>query len=525
MSIPRFTFVSVPNPCRHLRTFIGACLLAVMTPAMADGEHVVYAYGAEAVNLDAADAIDGPSFDVVYNIHEGLVGLSETGEIVPVLATSWSLSEDQSSWTFNLREGVKFHDGTDFNADVVKFNFDRVMDAANELGNVKQWEPHIASVEVVDAYTVKLNTKKPYGSLPSLLASDFGKLMNSPAAVANHGDRYARNPVGTGPFVFDSWTPGTKLVLKRNPDYWGGAPAIGSVEYRPSPEGSARVLALESGDVDLINQVPAQDLARLQESDEYGLSNRTISRLFYWAFNHTKDVWSDPKVRIALNRAVDRQSIVDNVLYGAGEAANSYISPTVYGSIPIDVYGYDPAAAKKMLEEASFPFDRTFVVYITEGRYYQDRQVAEALQGMLQEIGLKVQLEIIEWGAFVDAVWFTPAEDAAAQARDIVQTSYGTEDPPTWMRQTLTSYNWPKNGFNEAFYGNKEVDRLIDAANESTDLDERKAILADIQKNLIEDPPWIITHFEQAVVAHKAKLTGLTLSPAGRVGFKNASVQ
>ena len=220
MSISRFTFVSAPNPRRHLRTFIGACLLAIMMPAVADGEHVVYAYGAEAVNLDAADAIDGPSFDVVYNIHEGLVGLSETGEIVPVLATSWSLSEDRLSWTFNLREGVKFHDGTDFDAGVVKFNFDRVMDAANELGNVKQWEPHIASVEVVDAHTVKLNTKKPYGSLLSLLASDFGKLMNSPAAVARHGDRYARNPVGTGPFVFDSWTPGTKLVLKRNPDYW-----------------------------------------------------------------------------------------------------------------------------------------------------------------------------------------------------------------------------------------------------------------------------------------------------------------
>ena len=295
MSTTRIIIMATLTSSRRLGMFVGACMLMFMTPTMADEAHVVYAYGAEAVNLDAADAIDGPSFDVVYNIHEGLVGLSETGEIVPVLATSWSLSDDRLSWTFNLREGVKFHDGTDFNADVVKFNFDRVMDAANELANVKQWEPHIASVEVVDAFTVKINTKKPYGSLLSLLASDFGKLMNSPDAVAQHGDKYGRNPIGTGPFMFESWTPGVKLVLKKNPDYWGGAPAIGSVEYRPSPEGSARVLALESGDVDLINQVPAQDLARLRESDKYGLSNRTISRLFYWAFNHTKDVWSDPR--------------------------------------------------------------------------------------------------------------------------------------------------------------------------------------------------------------------------------------
>jgi len=501
------------------------CVVAGFTPAISSAAGLIYAYGAEAVSLDVADTIDGPSFDVIYNVHEGLVDFSENGDIVPVLAKNWSLSGDQLQWTFKLRDDVTFQDGTKFNAQAVKFNFDRVMDPAKAHANLKQWEPYVESVDVVDDYTVRITTKKPYGSLLSLLASDFGKIMNSPTAVEKFGKDYGRNTVGTGPFMLKSWTPGVKLVIEKYPNYWRGAPVLDSVEYRPSPEGSARVLALEGGDVDLINQVPAQDLARFQKDDDIQLQHKTTSRLFYWAYNHTKDVWSDPKIRLALNLAVNRESIVKNILYGSGEVSNSYISPSVAGSIPIDVYGYNPNKARKLLEEAKFPFDEALTLYATEGRYYQDRQIAEAIQGMLAEVGVKFNIEIIEWGAFVDAVWFTPADNPDAKARDAVQTSYGTLDPPTWMRQTLVTSAWPKQGFNEAFYSNKEVDRLVEAANQSTDLDERKVILGKIQKHLIEDPPWLITHFEQKVVAHKSNVKGLFLTPQGRVGFRLASVQ
>ena len=469
MSTTRITTTTTLTSSRRLRTFVGACMLMFMAPAVAEDAHVVYAYGAEAVNLDAADAIDGPSFDVVYNIHEGLVGLSETGEIVPVLATSWSLSDDRLSWTFNLREGVKFHDGTDFNADVVKFNLDRVMDAANELGNVKQWEPHIASVEVVDASTVRINTKKPYGSLLSLLASDFGKLMNSPDAVAQHGDQYGRNPVGTGPFVFESWNPGVNLVLKKNPDYWGGhaghrfggVPAeprrqcaracAGVGRRRPHQPGAGPGSGAASGERQ-VRSVQPDDLPVVL----LGLQPYE-GRVVEPPGTHRAESGRRPTEHCrqrALRRGRSRQFL-------------HLPRPSTVPSRSTSMDTIRPPRGRCSRRRTSRSTGRSSV-YITEGRYYQDRQVAEVLQGMLQEIGLKIQLEVIEWGAFVDAVWFTPAEDAAAQARDIVQTSYGTEDPPTWMRQTLTSYNWPKNGFNEAFYANKEVDRLIDASNEST---------------------------------------------------------
>jgi peptide/nickel transport system substrate-binding protein len=358
----------------------------------------------------------------------------------------------------------------------------------------------------------------------NLLAGSFGKLMNSPAAVEKHGEDYARNPVGTGPFMFDAWVPGERITLVKNPNYWREGPFIDVLELRPIPEGSARLLALEGGDVDAINQVPAQNLAMLEENPQIDVMYKTILRLFYWAFNHTKEPWTNPQIRVALNHAIDRQSIVDNILFGVGEVANSFVSPSVPGSIPIDVYDFNPEKARQMLEEAGYPFDYEATCYVTEGRYYQDRQVAEAIQGMLAEAGVKVNVEVLEWGAFVDAIWFTPADDPVAQARDFMQTSFGSDDPPTWMRQTLHKDMWPPTGFNEAFYPNPKVAELIDAINQTADPEKRRTLLGDIQRELINAPPWIISHFEQAVVAHKANVTGLVILPTGQVSFRLARV-
>lgn len=510
-------------PCRTTSILV-ATLLAVI-PTLSQAADVIYAYGSEAVTLDVADIIDGPSFDVAYNIHEGLVDLSRDGEIEPVLATQWSLSEDGLSWTFYLREDVRFHDGTKFDANAVKFNFDRIMEEDEGLANRGQWEPYIETVDVVDDYTVKITTYKPYGSLLNLMADDFGKFMNSPTAVKEGEGDYGRNPVGTGPFKFESWRPGERLVIIRNPDYWREGPGIESVTFRPTPEGSSRVLSLEAGDVHVISQVPAHDSVRLAADDNFRIMETTLPRLFYWAFNNTKEVWSNPDVRIALNMAIDRESIVENVLLQAGAVARSYVSPILPASMPFDLYDYDPEGARSMLERLDFPFDRRFRLYATEGRYYQDRQVAEAMAGMLSEIGVNFDVEIIEWSAFVDAIWFTPPDDPIAQARDAMQTTYGSNDPPTWMRQTLVTSSWPPDGFNEAVYSNEMVDQLVIEVNETTNMDDRNAILQEIQRELINDPPWIISHFEQAVIAHQPELTGLFLSPQGRIGFRLSNLQ
>lgn len=484
---------------------------------------IIFGCGGEAVELDPAEAIGGPAGWVIANLYDSLMEMTEDGEIVPCLATGWTVSDDDLTWTLTLREGVKFHDGTDFDATVVKFNIDRIMDPDLELANLGRWEPHIAAVNVVDKYTVQITTKEPYGGFLNLMAEGFSGL-SSPDAIEKYGEGYSRHPVATGPFMFDSWVPGERIVLVKNPNYWREGPFIDELEFRVIPEGSVRVLALEGGDVDVIDQLPAQDLEMIEKNPQLGVIQKTLYRLYYWAFNLTKDVWKDPKIRIALNHAIDRESIVRNIALGAGEAANSFVSPSLDGSIPIDVYDYDPEKARRMLEEAGYPFDYEAVCYATEGRYFMDRQVAEALQGMLAEVGVKVNVQILEWGAFVDAIWFTPADDPVAQTRDWMQTTWGAADLGYSWRATLHGEMWPPDGYNEPFYSNPEVDRLIDEINRTTDLEKRRVLIEDVQRELIKDPPYIISHFEQAVIAHQAKVRDLEVTPEGTVRFRRAKV-
>ena len=484
---------------------------------------LVFGTGGEPTELDPGDAIGGPDAWVIDNVYDRLVEMAEDGSLVPGLAKSWSVAADNVTWTFELRNDVKFHDGTQFNAEAVKYNFDRVLNPAKEMANIKQWQPYIESVTVVDKDTVQFKTKSPYGSFLSRMANSFSSI-SSPAAIEKYGAEYSRHPVGTGAFVFDSWVPGERLVLVKNGSYWREGPYIDRLEYRFIREGSPRVLALESGDVDVVDQVPAQDLARLDQAAELAILQKTMYRIFYWAFNNTKGVWKDPRVRIALNHAIDRESIVKNVLFGAGKVANSFLSPSIYGALPINTYDYNPTKAKQMLQEAGFPFDTRLVCYVTEGRYYQDRQVAEAIQGMLAQIGVQVDVRVLERAAFVDAVWFAEANSDVAKARDPMQTTFGSDDAATAWRQTLHSQMWPKNGWNEALYSNAKVDALIDQANTTTDLEKRKALLEDIQREFIADPPWIISHFEQAAVAHKSKVSGLIILPSGTVIFREAKI-
>ena len=485
------------------------------------GGRVIYGYGAEAVKLDPSDAIDRPSFDVTSNIYDGLVELDEDGGIVPALAESWTLSEDTLTWHFVLREGVTFHDGTPFDAEAVKFTFDRVLDESNGLGGFGQWSPLIEEVIVTSPNEVDIVTKQPSGGLLSLLASGYGGMV-SPAAVAEFGADFGRNPVGTGPFVFGSWDQGERIVLLRNDAYWNGAPAIDEVEFRVISQDAARVLALESGDVDVIANVTPQNIPLLRENDGLSVVQKPTYRLFYWAFNNTKDVFQDVRVRQAFNHAIDREALVEFTLQGVGQPADAPIPPTVSGYAPMDLYSYDPDRASALLSEAGFPSDWQGVAYVTEGRYYMDRQVAEAIQGMLSGIGVNVQIEVLEWGAFVDAVWSSPADSELAQSRDFAQTAFGTADPGQTFRSTLFSEYWPTAGYNEALFADPAIDALILEIEQSVDEESRIAATQALSAAVYEAAPWIFSHFEQQVVAHQAAVSGIEVLPTETLRFRNA---
>ena len=489
--------------------------------AMQSGGRVVYGYGAEAVKLDPGDAIDRPSFDVSQNIYDGLVEIDQQGAIQPALATEWSISDDNLTWTFTLRPGVTFHDGTEFNADAVKLNMDRILNEENQLGTYGQWEPSVESVNVTGPLEVQFVTKQPAGGLLNLMASGYGGII-SPAAIEQYGPDLARNPVGAGPFVFSEWEQGQRIVLTRNADYWGGAPEIDELEFRVISEDSSRILALEAGDVDVIANVSAQNIPILRDNSSLVVIQQPTYRLFYWAFNCTKDVFSDVRVRQALNYLIDRESLVENVLQGVGQPADAPIPPTVVGYAPIDAYTYDLERGQALLAEAGFPADWAGVAYITEGRYYMDRQVGEAIQGMLAEAGVNVRVEVLEWGAFVDAVWSAPADSEAAQARDFAQTAFGTADPGQTFRSTLFSSYWPTAGYNEALFADPAVDAAIEAVEQAVAEEERVAATQVLSELIFEAAPWIFSHFEQQVVGHAVAVEGIEVLPTEIIRFRGA---
>lgn len=501
----------------------GANAAPSVLPSRQPSGRVVYGYGAEAVNLDPGDAIDRPSFDVSQNIYDGLVAIDQQGAIQPALATEWSLADDNLTWTFTFREGVTFHDGTEFNAEAVKVNLDRILDEENKLGTFGQWDPIVKDVSVTGPLEVQLVTKVPAGGLLTLMASGYGGII-SPTAIDKFGEDLARNPVGTGPFVFTTWTQGQSIVLTSNPNYWGGAPEIAELEFRVISEDSSRILALEAGDVDIIANVSAQNIPILRDNDSLVVVQQPTYRLFYWAFNCTKDVFKDVRVRQAFNYLIDRQSLVENVLQGVGQPADAPIPPTVIGYAPLDTYTYDPERGKALLTEAGFPADWKGVAYLTEGRYYMDRQVGEAIQGMLAEAGVNVRVEVLEWGAFVDAVWSAPAESEAAQARDFAQTAFGTADPGQTFRSTLFSTYWPTAGYNEALFADPEIDAAIEAVEQSVAENERVAAIEKLSSLIYDAAPWIFSHFEQQVVGHSARVEGIVVLPTEIIDFRHARV-
>ena len=275
-------------------------------------------------------------------------------EFVPALATEWSTSEDGRTWTFRLREGVKFHDGADFNAEAVKYNFERILDP--EIGSPRRsMIEMVEKVEVVDEYTVAITTKTPFGPFLAQISS-YNLGMLSPTTAGERGKGYAQNPAGTGPFKLKAWEPGDTLIFEANQDYWGGKPAIDELVFRVVPEDSTRIMLLKSGDVDAIAGVPAFEVETLKGDQNVVLISLPGFRTIYVGMNCQQKPFDDPRVRQAVNYAIDRQAIVDHLLRGVATVGVGPESTSIPGSVKdLPPYGRDVEKAKALLAEAGYP--------------------------------------------------------------------------------------------------------------------------------------------------------------------------
>jgi peptide/nickel transport system substrate-binding protein len=431
---------------------------------------------------------------VANQLYDGLTKFDLTKadqipKIIPDLAESWTPNADLTSWTFKLRPGVTFHDGTPWNADAAIFNLDRYTnknspDYYQDLN--AQAGLSIAGIKTykkIDDLTLQIDTNGPWSYLPSDMATVY---FASPAAVKAEGNEgFAEKPVGTGPFKFDSLVRGQRMVMVKNDKYWAGAPKVDKVILRPIPDPTARVAALRAGEVNWIEVPPPDDVPNLKSQGFQVLTN-SYNHIWPWVYNMTKAPFDNPKVREALNWAINRQGLVDNILKGTAEPALGFVPRASDAYRPADdVYGYDPAKAKQLLAEAGYPngFSMTLSYPTSGSGNMVPTPMNTALQSDLAAVGVKVELKPIEWAAMLNDFFVGKIPDNA----DALNISLSYQQEGFWR-------NWFGTGSaaNAGKYSNPQVDALFAKARTVLDDSARSDLYSQAAQILGQDSPWLV---------------------------------
>jgi peptide/nickel transport system substrate-binding protein len=447
---------------------------------------------------------------------------TEIPKIIPALAESWEPNADLSSWTFKLRANVKFHDGTPFDADAAIFNLRRYTDktfdkfyaelsaqAGLAIGGIK-------AVAKVDAMTIKIDTNGPWSYLPADLATVF---FGSPKAITDLGNEgFGQAPVGTGPYKFVSFERGVKLELAKNPDYWGGAPKLDKVILRPIPDPTARVAALRSGEVNWI-EVPPPDDAPVLAKEGFQVLTNVYDHVWPWVFDTSKKPFDDVRVRQALNYAIDRDSLVTNILKNTAKPLVQAAPPANFAyRSDADTYTYDPEKAKALLKDAGYPDGFSFSLsFPTSGSGNMvPIPMNEALQQDLAKVGVKVELKSIEWAAMVSDFLSGKIPDGA----DAINISLSYQQEGFWS----TWYN-SKSTINVGKYTNSTVDDLFAKAKTVLDDKQRSDIYAQAAKAITTDAPWLFIVNDMNPRAMGQKVKNFTMAQSWFVDLTDIYVE
>ena len=385
--------------------------------AAAGGGTLIVGRGGDSVGLDSGTQTDGESARVISTIVDGLVALSGTStEPIPWLAESWETADSQT-WTFKLRQGVKFHDGTPFNAEAVKWNMDRWRDPENEWRFGRPFEYYdiefgtdlaIEEVNVIDEFTVELKLSAPSGVLLAKLAEHFVFGMNSPTAVQEQGDKYgtaAGTAVGTGRFKFVEWVPDDHITVERNEEWWGGAPKLERIIFRSIPDNSARFAELQAGTIHQAD-LAQTDLPMAAEDPNIVIYEKPALSTGYIAFQQCTEPFDKLEVRQAIAHAVNWAALIPAFYGDYGQLAGSFQPPAIMGHNPdIQPYEYNPDKAKELLAAAGLPdgFETDFwYIPVIRGYFPDSKAIGEAIAADLAKVGIKGNLMTEDWGAYLE---------------------------------------------------------------------------------------------------------------------------
>lgn len=496
----------------------------------ADSEYkdtLVYALNTDVQSLDPQIQNDTTSEQVVKMLYNTLLKFEDDGTVVGDLAESWSVSEDKLTWTFNLKQGVKFHNGKELTSADVKATFDRALNA--EAGGLRTTEiiKMFTAVEAPDPYTVTITTDGPYGPMESLMCNMSLGIMD-----ADYIEQYGldlgtsvEGENGTGPFKVVSWERDQEIVVERFDDYFGTPAKLKTVVYTVIPEAASRVIALETGEVDVIDKPTNEDLERLEADTENFtvLRKPTISqRLFRFGCNDP--IISNTKVRQAIVYAIDRQAIIDALFTGSGYPSTAPLAPVTFGYSDLGEIEQDLELAKSLLAEAGYPdgFDTKIV---TTERYQNGIELAEIISQQLAEIGINAKIEVWEWSA-LSASWNGITADEFDQPIFIMGAGPSMRDADGGLRGLYTTSETGLNDRNYGFYSNAEVDALIEQGMQETDQQKRVEIYKEAMEILYREDPvafWLFDMYGLAITS--SKVEGVTLSPISTITFENATVK
>jgi peptide/nickel transport system substrate-binding protein len=455
-------------------------------------------------------------------VFETLFRFTPRLEVVPHLAESYDVASDGLSWTFKLRDGVRFHDGAPLDAAAAKASFDRLLGPERPLKGVI-FEGLVRAVEAPDATTLHFRLERPNAFFPNLLALDATAVVNQ-LAVQKLGSEMKRSAVGagSGPFRFTELVPGDRWVAVANDHYWGGRPKLDRVVARFFPEAEARAVALEVGSVQAIQRAAPTSLDRLQESGRIRLTTVQGTRVLAFGLNTLKLPFNKPQVRQALQYGLDRPSLLASA-YGTvpgGEslavAAAGPVANGVPGYAEIAALPYDPARAGALLTEASLGAGFTSTLWTTRGRFPGDFELAQALQQQLAKVGVFLKIETLEWGALLRATGL-PIEENRSDFFLLGRSSTVADAQAAFLPFAGGRATWPPHGSNRCFYNSTELDELLARAGRAPDRVTRDEALRQAQELLVRDAPAIFLAAPREVVAASTRLNGLVALPTGHL--------
>ena len=516
----------------------------VAAPEPPKSSTLVFGRGGDSVGLDPAYETDGNSFMVCDNIYEALVAYAdESTALEPGLAKSWDISADGKTYTFHLQEGVKFHDGTPFNANTVVFSIGRMMKERNLTFFGQGWDlpaqerppeywvsmemdDTIGSIEAVDDSTVVFKLKRVEAPFLANMGMDFADII-SPSAFLKNPKEFLRNPVGTGPFKFVEWVKDDRIVLEKNADYWDktGGPYLDKLVFRSIPENSVRFLELKTGNIHICQFPNPADIEMASKDPNLILPTQPGMNVGYLSFNHTKEPWkSNVNLRKAIAHGINRQAIVDNIYQGMGQVAKNPIPPTMWGyNTSVPGYVYDLEMAKKYLADAGYPegegLGEITLWSMPVPRPYnpEGQKIGVAMAADLKKLGITARIVSYDWGTYLKRQREQPDD------MDLFQLGWTGDngDPDNFLAvlfDGLASSAIRTQWHNETYHD------LMLKGKQTVDQAQRTKIYEDALQLMFDECPVIPVAHSTVIWPTQKNVQNFKLHPTGSVRMKNVSL-